>query len=545
MTTSQSASLVRKDRLKRGSFHPETKAPPMGGAEAPTAKSGFFTDIRNDSSVLARLLLVDLGGSSLKAGLYQLDGQVLGLVRVANQFDEDATGRAEQNPVDWWQALQSAADQLAQTIAGGLSGVIAVVICGFTRSQVFLDSRGQPVRAAITFRDARAQSQVHKALMRLGDADHPSARYFNAFHPLARLLWLQEHEQAHWCAITHVIEPKDYLNLKLIGAIFSDPISQFWLLDVMAHGAPSFASRVGVASNLLPPLRQPQDAIGRVQAGLPGALGQIQGAQVFCGAPDTWMAAAGLGAIKHGGCYGISGSSEVFGIVADHPAQAQGLITIPWAKGLWQLGGPGQNGANVLDWMVNHLDASTQSFDEKLARLLTLQTRQPLLFHPFLHGERTPFWDQNLRACLLGLTAAHQPGDQIRAVMEGITFVNRLVLNRAETASGQNVAEIRLAGGGARNAFWNQIRANILNRPVLVAQSPEMGLMGCLAVARLGLGQRQDIPAVADTFERYQPQRHQVDIYDQLYQLFLSSFPAVEQVSHRLAEMTQTIHHRS
>jgi len=489
----------------------------------------------------AQVLLVDLGGSSLKAGLYQLDGQTLGLVRVANRFDEDADGKAEQHPQDWWQALQSAADQLAQTVAGGLSRVTAVVICGFTRSQVFLDRLGQPVRAAMTFRDARAQPQVLKTRMQPGVAEHPSARHFNAFHPLARLLWLHDHEQDHWHATAYVVEPKDYLNLKLSGAVFSDPISQFWLLDAMEHGTPSLAALAGMARDLLPPLRQPQDSIGRVQAGLPGALGCMQGAQVFCGATDTWMAAAGLGAIKNGCGYGISGSSEVFGILADRPVQAQGLITIPWAKDLWQIGGPGQNGANALDWMVKQFDAGAQPLEEKLARLLTLQTHQPLLFHPFLHGERTPFWDQDLRACMLGLTAAHQPGDQIRAVMEGVAFVNRLVLERAESASGQQVAEIRLAGGGARNAFWNQIRANILNRPVVVARSPEMGLMGCLTVARLGLGQSQDMAAATDAFERYQPQRHQLDIYDQLYQLFLTSFPAVEQASHRLAEMTRVI----
>jgi len=43
LTTSQSASLVLQDEAKRDNLHPQTKAPLVGGGQAPTVKSGFFT----------------------------------------------------------------------------------------------------------------------------------------------------------------------------------------------------------------------------------------------------------------------------------------------------------------------------------------------------------------------------------------------------------------------------------------------------------------------------------------------------------------------
>jgi len=500
---------------------------------------------------LQHLLLVDLGGSSLKAGIYNLHSECLAFAQIANRIDEDVTGRAEQDPDIWWHALQQAAEDLFVQEREAFEQVAAIVICGFTRSQVFLNKEGQSIRPAMVFRDCRAGIQVRQALMRPEMREYKAAHHFNPYHPLARLLWLKDNEVSHWHALAHVIEPKDYLNYKLTDKIFSDPISQFWLVQAMREGKPSLWQRVGLgvgleSRNLIPPLRQPYQHIGQVQAYLPGALAILQGVPVFCGAPDTWTAAAGLDALRAGCGYGISGSSEVFGLLSPMPAEAQGLITIPWGDNLWQIGGPGQNGANILDWMVHHLDDSKKPFSEKLEEMLKLQSGQPLLFYPFLYGERTPFWDGDLRAAFLGLSAAHQRGDQIRAVMEGVAFVNRQVLERAEEACGQKAQEIRLAGGGTRSPVWNQIRANILQRPVMVAKTHEMGLRGALAIARLGLT-HLGLDCTEDTtispireeenFEHYLPQDDNSATYDALYKLFQDHLPMVKEVSHRLGEL--------
>ncbi|MGY5775252.1 xylulokinase [Rhizobium sp. LEGMi135b] len=493
---------------------------------------------------MTRVLLVDLGGSSLKAGVYEVSGKAHAVVRMPNSFDEDDTGKSEQDPLEWWIALKAAADRLAAKVPHGLSGVAAVVICGFTRSQVFLDRNGDVVRPAIAFRDSRSQETARTAHSKPGVAEHASARHLTPFHPLARLLWVQQNEKPSWRALHNVVEPKDYLNFKLAGSLFSDPISQFLMRDASEGGDHSLAARAGVDRIFLPAILKPHEVVGTVLPDLPGALSQIAGAIVFCGSNDTWTAVAGLGALHHGRAYCVSGSSEVFGILSRIRAEAAGLITVPWGDALWQLGGPGQNGANVLAWIVDSLSPGNTPFDERLATLLKQQARLPLLFHPYLHGERTPFWDSNLRASFMGLGAAHKPGDLVRATMEGVGFLNRMVLERAELAAGHRIEEIRLGGGGARSAVWNQIRADILDRPVMVSQRGEMGLLGCLAVARQGLGQTgQDVQIAGssmDGFIRYDPQPDNVDAYNKLYMAFCETHQAVADVSHRLAEISRS-----
>jgi len=250
-----------------------------------------------------------------------------------------------------------------------------------------------------------------------------------------------------------------------------------------------------------------------------------------------------MGALRPGRAYCISGSSEVFGLISDVELTAEGLVSIEWGRNIWQLGGPGQNGSNALAWIVDRLDRSDRPFARRLEDLLSQQqaSNTPLIFHPFLHGERVPYWDKDLRAAFLGLGSEHGPADLVRAVMEGVAFVNRVVLERAEQAAGRHAEEVRIGGGGSRSTVWNQIRANVLGRPVLASPVAEMGLAGCLALARLGLGIDDSLTTAADAvspqFARFDPdqaQRHQLDV---LFSVFNETHDAVLRASYLLSQI--------
>ncbi len=485
---------------------------------------------------MAAVLAIDLGGSALKACLFDAAGAVVASASQPLAFEE-AQGRSEQQPVVWWQALLAAAETLAAEAPEAFGTVGALAVCGFTRTQVLLDAALEVLRPAIGFRDSRAQEAAEAARALPAVAAHPEARNLNAFHPLARLLWLQRQEPAVWEDARLLLEPKDYLNLRLTGVACSDPISQHWLALATAGGSESLAAAAGLSHDPLPRLIPPTATVGQILPDLPAPLDRIAGARVFCGSNDTWAAAAGLGALQPGRAYCISGSSEVFGLMSPAEVAAEGLITLPWGEGIWHVGGPGLNGANALTWIVERLAPGPQLFARRLEALLQQPAApQPLLFHPYLLGERTPFWDRDLRASFLGLGAGHGPGDLVRAVMEGVSFVNRLVLERAEAAAGCRAEAIRIAGGGSRSPAWNSLRASSLGRSLLVSDQAEMGLAGCRAVARVGLGEAPDLASAiaAGSLREVRPDRSEQPRLDALYQLFLDTQPALAEASHRL-----------
>lgn len=485
------------------------------------------------------ILTVDLGGSSLKAGLFGPDGAQHAAATIAMAFDEPGDGTSQQDPQLWWQGFLQALEEIAAQDGAALDRTSAIAVCGFTRTQVLLDADHAVLRPAIGFRDARAAAEVASALARPGVAADPAAEHLNVYHPLARLLWVQAHEPAVWARLHRVIEPKDYLNLRLTGRVASDAVSQHWLAQAMHGGADSLAARVGVATDPMPPLLAPHAAVGTVTACDHPLLAKLHGRPVFCGANDSWAAVVGLGALKTGCAYGISGSSEVFGLISNTETTVDGLLTLPWSEHLWQIGGPGLNGANALRWIVDRLDSRDAPFAARLAGLLDQPVADaPLLFLPYLFGERTPHWDPDLRAAFLGLGAGHGPGDLVRAVMQGVAFHNRLVLERAEQAAGRRADEVRLGGGGAASAVWNQIRADVLDREIIAMPQRQMGLAGCFAVAQVGLGRAPDLAGAIDATtlatERFRPAPAARRRLDRLHAIFRDAHPGVADVSHRL-----------
>ena len=489
---------------------------------------------------LDTVLAIDLGGSSLKVCLFTAAGEILAEARTPLAFEQPRPGWSEQQPQVWWDALVQTVTRVLQL--AGAARVQAIAICGFTRTQVFVDRHGQPTCPAIGFRDTRAADVARRAVTAAQLEQQSQAASLNAFHPLARVLWLRDNSEAAWTHTEWVLEAKDYLVFRLTGRITSDCISQHWLATTLRDGAPALGTRLGLNKTLVPPLLQPWDIVGSVRDDLPQALSALTHAVVLSGCNDTWTAVAGLGALRAGRAYCVSGSSEVVGVLSGQQAVADGLVTLPWGERLWHIGGPGQNGSNVLKWIVDCLSPGTQPFAERFAALWRLpEASRPLLFQPYLHGERTPFWDAELRGAFLGLEPRHGPRDMLRAVMESVAFVDRLVLERAEAATGTRAPQLLIAGGGARLNAWNQIRADVLGRPVVAKSARELGLAGCLAVARVGLGLNADMVAAADAVAQpaqcFVPDAERHTKLDRLFNLFKDSHDAIAGISHQLAAL--------
>lgn len=498
---------------------------------------------------MANALAVDLGGSSFRAAVVGEGGAVLASTMEPCSVPPAPSGRSEMDPEIWWRALVSACGRLAAESGAAFDAVGVVAICGMTRTQVFLGEDGRVLRPALTWRDTRAQAGLDGVAATLGDSAHPEAPAVNAFHPVARLLWLREHEPGLYARLRRVVEPKDFLGLRLTGSVAGDPISLARLVAARRpEGGMSLLAALGLKEDLLPPLAAPEGIVGRVASGLPAPLGRLAGVPVVAGAHDTFAAVLGLGAMRAGCAYNISGTTEVFGVIGEAEARAEGLIGIRWGERTWQLGGPGQNGADVLRWLMPVLGieaASGTEFDSAVAELLAQPRHpQPMLFLPYLTGERMPFWDPDLRGAFAGIHRAHGPGDFLWAAIEGIAFLNDLVLDRAEQAFGRTVDEVRFGGGAARSAEWAAVKADVFGRPVVVCGAAEPGIMGAAILGLTAIGTFADLAeaqaAVVSVLRTFAPDPSRRDRYRAMKALFRGANDAINPVSRRLARLGET-----
>lgn len=494
------------------------------------------------------ILSVDLGGSSLRAGLVDRAGGITHRAVVQASAPIPVDGVAEVEPGLWWEALAEAVERLEGDAGAALDAVEAVAITGFTRTQVFLDAAGQALRPAPTWQDTRAADSL-AAIEHLLPTDHPERAALNPFHPVARLEWLRRSEPETLSRLAVIVEPKDYLNLRLTGVVTSDPISSARLVAAAepGRGRQSILDALGLPRGVVPPLRDPGTALGRVRAGLPGAFRRLQGRPVMTMANDTWTAVVGLGAMRDGYAYNLSGTTEVFGTVARRHARAEGLLDVAWGEGLHQLGGPSLCGGDTLVWLVDLLGRSGWASREIGADLDLLlsgpRDPQALLFLPFLQGERTPFWDVTRRGAFIGLNRRHGPSDCAMAVLEGIALLNRVVLERAEAALDRKVSQIRFGGGGAASATWSQIKADVTGCQVAVTECEETGLLGGALVAWTALGAFASLSQAQEELVRiarlHEPDLAKAARYERMFTLFCDAERALRPISAALAETAQ------
>jgi xylulokinase len=436
-------------------------------------------------------LVFDVGTSALRGGLVAESGVTVARVSVPIRDREPSPGRHEIAPQIWWQALRRTAAQLLDG-APSDERVAGICIGGATRAQIFLDAKGKPLGPALLFRDRRATDEAGEIAACFPERDPADA--ITAFHPLARIAWF--HRRAPEAArLRYVCEPKDYLNFRLTGRLAADSVT--------------YSRYDGIAEPVAAPdwLRACLDrlAVERVEPwavlgpclGADSPFDRLKDVPVFAGSMDAWMAALGAGAASPGQGYDIAGTSEVAGLITATRARAPGLVSLRWTGQAFHLGGPTQAGGDSAAWAYRSLRLRGR-FAEAVERAASLAPRLDLpLFLPYLAGERTPVWRADLRAAFHGVGRDHGADELLWAVLEGVAQAVRDILDHAARGSSERVSEVRIAGGGARSDAWCQLKADVLDVPVIRAAEAETGLTGAAIAATVGAGLHPTVAAAA------------------------------------------------
>jgi xylulokinase len=124
-----------------------------------------------------------------------------------------------------------------------------------------------------------------------------------------------------------------------------------------------------------------------------------------------------------------------------------------------------------------------------------------LFFLPYLTGERTPHFDPDAKGAWIGLTVRHSRAHMIRSLLEGVTFAMRDSLELIREM-GVNIEQVRLSGGGARNALWRKIQADIYGCDVHTLNSTEGPAFGVALLAQVGTGGFRSVPEACDAMIR-------------------------------------------
>jgi len=257
----------------------------------------------------------------------------------------------------------------------------------------------------------------------------------------------------------------------------------------------------------------------------------------------------GAGAVHPGDAYINIGSSAWLAVTARRPLLDPEMRTFNLAHldpELVMALGSMQAAGGAFDWLERLLRGAGEV---DLHHALSTQAASVppgangLLFLPYLLGERSPYWNPQARGAFVGLTMLHGRPEMARAVLEGVAFNLRLILDafHAQQAALENesgIRAVRLIGGGARSPLWRQILADVLGLPILLpGLITEATSLGAAIAGGVGIGIFDSL-AAADRFiqvhEVTRPEAVAEARYADLAPLFRAAYRGLEPVFDQL-----------
>ena len=499
---------------------------------------------------------IDIGTSGTKTIAIDEHGTILASASAEYPCDHPRPGWSEQDPELWWHATKRTVQQVLDSGKLQATDVAGVGLSGQMHGSVFLDSAGTVIRPALLWNDQRTAAECQEIEEKAGGREalirlvaNPALTGFTA----PKLLWVREHEPAHWERVGQVLLPKDYVRYRLTGTFATEvsDASGTLMLDVAnRRWSNELLAKLDIDRSLLPACFESQEVSAQVSELGSKATGLPVGTPVVGGGGDQPAGAVGNGIVRQGVVSATMGTSGVVFAHADtlgfdpKGRLQRGCHAVP---GAWHVMGVVLSAGGSFQWFRNELGKAEVEMARRKGEdpyfLLTDEAAiagpgaEGLFFLPYLTGERTPHFDPDAKGAWVGLTVRHGRAHLIRALLEGATFAMRDSLELIREM-GVKIDQVRLSGGGARNVLWRQIQADIYGCDVHTHNSTEGPAFGVALLAQVGTGGFASVPEACDATiravdsARFEPRTKEYydrafPVYRQLYQDLRASFKII------------------
>jgi xylulokinase len=300
-----------------------------------------------------------------------------------------------------------------------------------------------------------------------------------------------------------ILLAKDYLRFRLTGQIGTevcDATGTNLIAMPEQDWSEALCSRLQVPRHKLPRIGQSSQVAGYVTREAGESAGLKPGTPVVYGGGDSHCALVGLGVTDSGEAGLLLGTNST--LRASFAGPVQPLDQMVWIQqhvvpGRFTVSASSMAGSSILSWFRD-LSFGTRpggAMDyrdlESLASAV-IPGSDGLLFHPYLYGERSPFYNSEARGAFLGIRYWHGQGHFVRSVMEGIAYAVANCFDAIQAIANRRDETVFLLrtgqSGGGRLPVWRQILADALDRAVEVVQVDEPGCLGAALLAGKGIG---------------------------------------------------------
>ncbi len=498
----------------------------------------------------------DMGTSSDKVLLTTVFGEIIDTAKKTYHLSHPKPGYAEQNPLDWWDAVCDNTRTVLKKSGVEPKDVVGVTFASQMQNLIPVSESGEPLTPAMSWLDVRSAEILKDTLWTA-----PRVLGFNIFRLLkflkitggtpghtgkdiiAKMLWLKKNKPDIFAQTYKFIDAKDFIIYKLTGKFVTsvDLAVIWWLLDTRKNKNEwhsGLCKIPGITPERLAEVKESAAIAGELTPEAAAETGLLPGTPIINGAGDLSASALGSGAIDNGELHIRIGTS---GGVAGHftkrkidLAHYAGCIGSTWPK-KYYLGLAHQETAGLcLEWLKTKVLYHEEQLKEEgnVSEIFQLldqlaESAPPgsdgLMFTPWLFGERCPLDDNHVRGGLYNIGLNHSREHIVRAVFEGVAFNTRWAMETLENLY-DKVDELNIIGGGAKSSVWCQIIADVTNRNINQVSDPqEAAGKGVALLASMSLGyikSFEEIKKYIKIEKQYNPNPANRSLYDKMYAEF-------------------------
>jgi xylulokinase len=495
------------------------------------------------------ILTIDVGTSSTKTALWTEAGQQLAEAAQAYALTRPQPVWAEIDGSVWWEAVCATVREVLATSKIDPQHVAGIGVDGIGWTLLPVDANGEALSPALIWLDRRAEEET-AWLKNLPEADQLIELCANPIDPAyitPKLLWLKRHQPQVFETAYKFLTCSGYIVCKLTGRFTCDLTQAYGYHFFDLRGeqwSPWAAELLGIPLEKLPPLKTCTDIAGTLTPHAASHLGLPEGVPVIVGCLDAAVGALGAGVTRLGQTNEQGGQAGGMAVSVDRVVvEPQLIFSHHVLPGQYLLQG-GTVGGGSLGWFRNVLGQVEVNAAQLLGRSVfelfseqvddTAPGAHGLIFVPYMAGERTPLWNSHARGVFFGLSYNTTRGDLLRAIMEGCAFAVYDNIQLAEQ-HGVTMQEYLGSGGATHSAVWCQVKADVYNRPFIVARRADGGegghSLGLFALTAQAVGL---CASAGECVERLLPRRQMFKPSAERHALYEDLFAVYYDVSRRL-----------
>ena len=443
---------------------------------------------------------IDQGTTSTRFIVFDGAGRTVACAQKEHRQIYPQPGWVEHDAEELWQRTREVITEAMEQAGLKAADLAAVGITNQRETTLLWDKKtGQPLANAIVWQDMRVAADVARLASEVGDdffrrrTGLPLSTYFSAL----KLRWMLENiagarRQAEAGEIMFG-NVDAFLLWKLTGggvhATDVTNASRTQLMNLQTlEWDPDLLRAFGIPRQVLPEIRSSSEVYSHV------ARGPLSGVAIAGILGDQQAALVGQTCFRSGeakntygtGCFLLMNTGE-------RPVKSKhGLLTTVAYKlgkqpASYALEGSVAIGGALVQWLRDNLGMIKTSAEiEELAQ--TVEDNGGVYMVPAFSGLYAPYWKENARGVIVGLTRFANKGHLARAVLEAVAFQTREVVEAMEQDSGIQVDVLRADGGMVNNNLLMQFQADILERPVALPATRETTSLGAAYAAGLAVG---------------------------------------------------------